>query len=103
VYYEFFEDAFLDWLDEHVGGYRQLREQHGLDLVIVASGCEYRSPGRLDDELSIESRVEQFGRTSLTMRFTVRRGPDVLAVGHATYVGVRDGRPAPLPRDQWRG
>jgi acyl-CoA thioester hydrolase len=44
-YHEFFEDAFLDWLDLHAGGYRQLRDQTGVDLVIVTSGCEYRAPG----------------------------------------------------------
>jgi YbgC/YbaW family acyl-CoA thioester hydrolase len=102
-YYEFFEDAFLDWLDEHAGGYRRLRERDGLDLVIVASGCEYRRPARLDDELTVETRVEEIGRTSLTARFTVRRGPDVLAAGHATYVAVGEGAPVPLPWDQWRG
>src|SRR5688500_14594749 len=80
-YYEFFEDAFLDWLDEHAGGYRGLREQDGVDVVIVASGCEYRLPARLDDELLIEMRAEEFGRTSMGMGFTVRRGTDVLAVG----------------------
>jgi YbgC/YbaW family acyl-CoA thioester hydrolase len=96
-YYEFFEDAFLDWLDEHAGGYRHLRCQDRIDFVIVASGCEYRQPARLDDELTVESRTERVGRTSLTVRFTVRRGRDELAVGHSTYVAVRDGTPAPLP------
>jgi YbgC/YbaW family acyl-CoA thioester hydrolase len=96
-YYEFFEDAFLDWLDEHAGGYRGLRERDGVDVVIVASGCEYRLPARLDDELLIETRVEEFGRTSLGAGFTVRRGTDVLAVGRARYVCVRDGAAVPLP------
>jgi YbgC/YbaW family acyl-CoA thioester hydrolase len=96
-YYEFFEDAFLDWLDEHAGGYRGLREQDGVDVVIVASGCEYRLPARLDDELLIETRAEEFGRTSMGMGFTVRRGTDVLAVGRARYVCVRDGAAVPLP------
>jgi len=96
-YYELFEDAFLDWLDEHAGGYRRLREQDGLDFVIVASGCEYRCPARLDDELAVESGAEKCGRTSLTVTFTVRRDAEVLAVGRATYVAVRNGRPAPLP------
>ena len=96
-YYEFFEDAFLDWLDEHAGGYRRLRTQDRLDFVIVASGCEYRRPARLDDELVVGSCAEKSGRTSLTMRFTVRKGTDELAVGHGTYVCVRDGVPVPLP------
>lgn len=97
-YYEFFEDAFLDWLDDHLGGYRRLRDEDALDLVIVASGCEYHGPARLDDELTIESLLQKRGRTSMTMQFTVRHGPDVVAIGHATYVAVRAGVPTPLPR-----
>jgi acyl-CoA thioester hydrolase len=96
-YYEFFEDAFLDWLDAHAGGYHGLRERDGIDIVIVASGCEYHRPARLDDVLEIESRAVEFGRTSLGVRFTVRRAEDVLAVGHARYVCVREGAPTPLP------
>lgn len=96
-YYEFFEDAIVDWLDEHVGGYRRLREVDGVDLVIVAGGCEYQRPARLDDELTIETRVERAGRTSLTMCCTVRRDSEVLAVGRTTYVCVRDGAATPLP------
>jgi len=96
-YYEFFEDAFLDWLDEHAGGYRRLRERDGVDLVIVASGCEYRLPARLDDELSIDTRSEESGRTSFGVDFTVRRDTDLLALGRSRYVCVRNGAPVPLP------
>jgi acyl-CoA thioester hydrolase len=96
-YYGFFEDAFLDWLDKHAGGYLRFRERDGVDMMIVASGCEYRLPARLDDELSIETGVEEFGRTSLGVRFTVRRGTEVLAVGRVRYVCVRDGAAVPLP------
>jgi acyl-CoA thioester hydrolase len=95
--YEFFEDSFLDWLDTHAGGYRQLRERTGTDLVIVTSGCEYRAPARLDDDLTVEGRLERVGRTSLTLRCTVRRGDEVLAVGRTTYVCVRAGAPVPVP------
>ena len=96
-YYEFFEDAFLDWLDEHAGGYRHLRERTGVDMVIVSSGCEYRAPARLDDDLTLDCRAEEVGRTSLTLRCTVRRGDEVLAVGRTTYVCVRAGAPVTVP------
>jgi acyl-CoA thioester hydrolase len=96
-YYEFFEDAFLDWLDTHADGYRQLRERTGVDLVIVTSGCEYRTPARLDDDLTLDCQVERVGRTSLTLRCTVLRDDEVLAVGRTTYVCVRAGTPVPVP------
>jgi hypothetical protein len=47
-YYESFEDALIDWLDEHAGGYLHLCRQDRIDFVVVASGCEYRQPAGLD-------------------------------------------------------
>jgi YbgC/YbaW family acyl-CoA thioester hydrolase len=96
-YYEFFEDAFLGWLDEHAGGYARLR-QSGTDLVVVSSGCEHSNPARLDDRLTVHVRPARSGRTSLTMSFTIRRQETVIATGRTTYVAVADGQGSvPLP------
>ncbi|HEU5157272.1 MAG TPA: hotdog domain-containing protein [Streptosporangiaceae bacterium] len=95
-YYELFEDAFLGWLDEHVGGYRRLRET-GTDLVVVASGCDHAMPAHLDDQLTIEARPVRRGRTSLTMSYLIRRPRIVIVTGRTTYVAVAGGRPTPLP------
>jgi acyl-CoA thioesterase FadM/ketosteroid isomerase-like protein len=95
-YYEYFEDAFLDWLDEHVGGYEALRST-GVDLAVVASGCEHHRGPRLNDLISVEVRPTGAGRTSLSMSFGVRDGDGLLARGHATYVAVSGGGPVPLP------
>ncbi|MEV0383875.1 thioesterase family protein [Nonomuraea sp. NPDC050643] len=95
-YYEYFEDAFLDWLGAR-GGYDRLRRE-GADLVVKVSGCEHHAPARLGDVLTVESAPARVGTTSITMTFTVRRRADELvAVGTVTYVCVRDGRAAPLP------
>lgn len=97
-YYEFFEDAFLQWLDERAGGYPRLRSA-GADLVVVASGCDHRRGAHLDDVLSVETRPTGVGRTSLSMTFTIRSREAVVAVGRTTYVAVSaagDG-PVPLP------
>ena len=97
-YYEFFEDAFLGWLDEHVGGYGRLREA-GTDLVVVASGCDHHSPARLDDRLTVRVRPVRIGRTSLTMSFTIRRQETVIVTGRTTYVAVEDRKGSvPLPQ-----
>ncbi|MFI6598391.1 acyl-CoA thioesterase [Nonomuraea sp. NPDC050536] len=94
-YYEFFEDAFLDWLDAR-GGYPALRAG-GSDLVVKASGCEYHRPARLDEVLAVETETARLGRTSVTMRFTIRCAGELVAVGNVTYVCVRDGAAAELP------
>lgn len=94
-YYEFFEDAYLDWLDEHIGGYAALRAL-GVDLVIVANGCEYRSSARLDDVLDVVTQPTAVGTSSVTMSFTITRGAEVVAIGRATYVCVAGGKATPL-------
>ncbi|KAB2344450.1 acyl-CoA thioesterase [Actinomadura rudentiformis] len=95
-YYAYFEDAFLEWLDRFAGGYAGLRED-GVDMVIVANGCQYRGSARLDDMLAVEARPSAVGRTSLSMTFDVRRDDTAIVTGHATYVAVRDGEGVALP------
>jgi acyl-CoA thioester hydrolase len=95
-YYEFFEDAFLDWLDRFAGGYERLRSA-GADLVIVENGCEYRDSARLNDLLAVETRPTGAGRSSLSMSFTVRRDERIIVIGHATYVAVSAGAGVVLP------
>jgi acyl-CoA thioester hydrolase len=96
-YYEYFEDAFLHWLDAHLGGYPTLRAT-GTDLVVVASGCEHHQGARLGDELAIEVQPVGAGRASLEVAFDVRTGTgDPVASGHTTYVAVSDRGSVPLP------
>ena len=95
-YYEYFEDAFLDWLDTCAGGYARLRAS-GTDLVIAASACEHRRGPALGDQIEIEARPSRAGRTSLTMSFTIRLDGEILGNGRTTYVAVREGTPTALP------
>ncbi|TDC79587.1 acyl-CoA thioesterase [Actinomadura sp. 7K507] len=96
-YYEYFEDAFLTWLDAHIGGYEALRAT-GIDMVVVASGCEHRHGAALGERLAIEVRPSAAGRTSLSMAFTVRGDAGhALADGHTTYVAVSSGGAVALP------
>jgi YbgC/YbaW family acyl-CoA thioester hydrolase len=96
-YQEFFEDAFLDWLEARAGGYAGLRAD-GADLVVVASGCEHRRPARLGDRLTVAARPERAGATSLTMAFIVAGPEGEVATGRVTYVTVgADGTKRPLP------
>ena len=102
-YYEYFEDAFLHWLDIHVGrscqpGYAVLRDA-GVDLVVASSGCDHHAPVRLGDALAIEVQPVAAGRTSLTLRFAIERSRRIrAATGHTTYVAISGERGAvPLP------
>ncbi len=95
-YYEYFEDAFLDWLEACAGGYASLRAGE-TDLVVAASACEHRRGPALGDLIEIETRPTRAGRTSLTMSFTIRHHGEILATGRTTYVAIQQGTPIALP------
>jgi acyl-CoA thioesterase FadM len=94
--YEYFEDAFLAWLDEACGGYGSLRAA-GYDFVIVESRCSYLQPAHLNELITIEVRPISAGKTAFTIALDMKRDGAMIAVGAATYVGVREGRPAEIP------
>jgi acyl-CoA thioesterase FadM/ketosteroid isomerase-like protein len=94
--HEYFEDAFLAWLDGACGGYAALRAA-GYDFVIADSRCSYLEPARLDDVLTIEVRPVSAGTTSFTVAFDMERDGAAIIVGTVTYIAARDGRPAELP------
>ena len=71
----------------------------GTDTFMVACAVNFRDAARFDDLIDVGLRVEQFGRTSFGMAFSLRRDGQVLTEGTLTYVnGHRETRhPAPLP------
>lgn len=95
-YYEYFEEAFLRWLDAVGLPYAELRAL-GVDLVIVESGCIHRRPARLDDHLELSVWPEVASDKALRVTFDVRRDDAVLAQGQCTYVAVADGRATAMP------
>lgn len=95
-YYEFFEDAFLSWLDHACGGYLQLQATGG-DLVIVENSCSYRHPARQGEVITIDVNPLWASTSSFCVAFHVRRGQLDLAEGRAVYVYVKKGTPAPIP------
>ncbi|HEX6448915.1 MAG TPA: acyl-CoA thioesterase [Trebonia sp.] len=97
-YYEFFEDAFLSWLDHACGGYPQLQATGG-DLVIVENGCSYRQPARQNEVITVAVSPLWVKRSSFCVAFHVRHGQLDLAEGRAVYVFVKKGTPSPLPEE----
>lgn len=95
--YEYFEDAFLAWLDLECGGYESLRAG-GDDFVIVQSKCQYLAPACLGDRIDLVVRPVSIGkRSSFTVEVEMVRDGQVLITCSVTYATVRDGRSSPLP------
>jgi acyl-CoA thioester hydrolase len=101
-----FNAHYLVWADEAVNAWWAARGlpwaslvARGSEYVVVASALEWRSSARYGDTVDVDADVEKLGRTSLTMRFTIRVGERVCCVVRTTYVSTRDGAPAPWPDD----
>ncbi len=71
----------------------------GVDPVVKASTLEWSSPARWGDTVSVYAETEKVGRTSATVRYTVRVGERVCCIVRNTYVCVTDGVSRPWPDD----
>jgi acyl-CoA thioester hydrolase len=70
-----------------------------VDPVVKASTLEWSSPARWGDTVTVDAAAERLGRTSVTVRFTVRVDERVSCVVRTTYVGTSGGAPTPWPDD----
>jgi acyl-CoA thioester hydrolase len=71
----------------------------GFYFVVRRMTIDWLKPGRMDDELVVETSVPEMKAASLVMRQAVRRGGETLATADVTVVGIRDDRVARLPED----
>ncbi len=90
-----FNGHYLTWTDmahtealrEHVGGYQGLID-NGIDLVVAAAELQFRAPARFDDELMVRVYIDTPGNTSLSSRFVIGRGDEVIAEATMVHVCV---------------
>ena len=101
-----FNAHYLTWADEASNAWWAA---HGLswdelvarriDPVVKASTLEWTSSARWGDTVVVDAETEKVGRTSVTVRYTVRVGERVCCVVRNTYVAIAEGRPTPWPDD----
>ncbi|MGY1737935.1 acyl-CoA thioesterase [Geodermatophilus sp. SYSU D00684] len=70
-----------------------------VDPVVKASTLEWSSSAGWGDTVDVDAQAERLGRTSVTVRFTVRVGERVCCVVRNTYVARAGGQPVPWPDD----
>ncbi|KDE98756.1 hypothetical protein Y900_007305 [Mycolicibacterium aromaticivorans JS19b1 = JCM 16368] len=90
-----FNGHYLTWFDMAIneavrdifGDYQVLLDG-GIDFVVAAAELQFRQPARFDDELVVGVGFEPVGRTSLSSRFAIRRGEEVIAEATMIHVCV---------------
>jgi len=98
-FFSYFEMAELEWYRQKGLSYEALLEGLGVWMPRVAAHCNYRSPARLAELLSIEMVVARIGRTSYTFGFDAFRLPErtCLADGTITIATVDKDSFSPIP------
>ena len=99
-----FNAHYLTWADEAVDAwwaaaglpYGSLAAWD-VEYLVKATALDWISPARYGDTVAVDVELAALGRTSLTLRFTVRAGARVCCTVTTTYVATTDGRPAPWP------
>ena len=98
-----FNAHYLTWADEASNHWWAA---HGVpwdvvaarvDPVVKASTLDWTSSARWGDTVTVDAETEKLGRTSVTVRFTVRVAERVCCVVRNTYVAIGDGRPTRWP------
>lgn len=77
-YLRFIERARTDWLRTLGVNQGVLMESHGIAFAVRSLEADYLKPARLDDELIVQSSLEEVGRAQVVFRQNVMRGEELL-------------------------
>ena len=101
-YLKFFERARTEWLRSLGIHQSTLKETSGGMFVVAETTVKYLRSARLDDQLMVTARLEQIGRSTLTITQQAIKDGAVLCEGSIRLCWVRydtlksDRIPAPL-------
>jgi acyl-CoA thioester hydrolase len=98
-YLKYFERARTEWLRACGVDQSRLAGNDGVVFVVKRTVLDYHAPARLDDVVTVASRIERLGRASVEFVQEAWRDDVLLATGEIR-VGCVDRsalRPAPIP------
>ncbi|NDW52659.1 tol-pal system-associated acyl-CoA thioesterase [Aliiroseovarius sp. PrR006] len=96
-YLRYIERARSDWVRE-IGIDQNAMREEGLVFAVRRVEADYIAPAKFDDELQVETSVEQVTAARLVLAQVVKRGEQPLFQAVVTIVCVADtGAPVRLP------
>lgn len=99
-YFAYFDVAMTEmWRAALPGGYREMLEVHGVDMVVAEASARFRGSARFDELVDLDAELVRLGTTSSTTQFVLRRGDELLVEGELrhVYVDVDSFSKAPIP------
>ena len=104
VYAVWLEAARVEFCRAAGFDYRAMELQDGIGLAVVELHCRYLYPTRFDDEVLIETRIEEATPRLVRFAYELRRAADqrVLATAETKHLFCnREMRPVRLPAKYW--
>lgn len=86
-YFTYFEIGRTELLRASGGNYRKMEEE-GLLVVVVRAECRFHRPARYDDVLRLRTTIVRITPAKIEHEYQLRRGEELLAVGHVTMAMV---------------
>ena len=99
-YFAFFDVGVTElWRGAFAGGYKQMLDEHQIDMVVAEARARFLGSARFDELVELDIEVTRLGTTSTTCAFTLRRGDEVLVEGELrhVYVDTTSWAKAPIP------
>jgi tol-pal system-associated acyl-CoA thioesterase len=101
-YFRFMERARTEWLRAEGLDHEELREEHGVVLVLAAIEARFRAPARLSDMLYVSAAVVEARGARIRFAQDVRRADpkgELVCEGTAEVacMDAREGRPRRFP------
>ncbi len=99
-YFAFFDVAMTElWRAALAGGYQEMLDEHGIDMVVAEASARFLGSARFDELVDLDVELIRLGTTSTTTAFALRRADDVLVEGELrhVYMNVTSWEKAPIP------
>lgn len=98
-YFVWFEIARTEYLRRHGISYRELEEK-GIYLMVASAQCQYKSPARYDDIVTIQAWIGDVGNASLKFGYSVLVGKRIIATGESVHVFTdKKYKPVKIPEE----
>src|SRR6266851_9604762 len=97
-YLKFAERGRTEMMRELGFAHSRIREETGTIFTVRHLAADYRNPARLDDALTVDTRITEIGAATLALDQQIRRDGAVLVALELLLACVgQDGRPRRVP------
>lgn len=102
IYLQYFEVGRIEHLRAMGHSYSEVHDG-GIDMVVVEAGIRYLQPLRFDDEVLVETTIDELGRASFRFAYRVLVGDVVHATGFTRHACVNRATMRPTRVPGWLG